>query len=185
VVNRGKHASPSSTPFYRDLVMMVLGILLVGAAVFLLLYLFAGRGEDPESGASTTSSTPTSSATSERPTTTAEPEPTTTTPSTSTTTTVPSRPPGEVRVVVLNSMGLPGAAGRMTQILADGGYQTQQADDLEPELDPSRIWYRDGFAAEANALLEFIPGAVVESLPDPDLETGSDVVMVLGTGYTE
>ncbi|HEX5696270.1 MAG TPA: LytR C-terminal domain-containing protein, partial [Acidimicrobiia bacterium] len=93
--------------------------------------------------------------------------------------------PEEVRVVVLNSMGLPGAAGRMTQRLADAGYQTQQADDFEPEQDPSRIWYREGFAAEANALLEFVPGAVIESIPDPVLEEGSDLVLVLGTGFTE
>jgi hypothetical protein len=73
----------------------------------------------------------------------------------------------------------------MTQQLADAGYQTQQASDLEPEQDPSRIWYREGFAAEANALLEFLPDALVEPLPNPDLESGSDVVLVLGTGYTE
>jgi hypothetical protein len=95
------------------------------------------------------------------------------------------RPPAEVRVVVLNSIGLAGAAGRLTQRLADGGYQTQQAGDLEPEQDPSRIWYREGFAAEANALLDYLPGAVVEALPDTELEEGSDIVMVLGTGYEE
>ncbi|MGH8914438.1 MAG: LytR C-terminal domain-containing protein, partial [Acidimicrobiia bacterium] len=77
------------------------------------------------------------------------------------------------------------AAGRKTQQLADAGYQTQQAGDLEAEQDPSRIWYREGFAAEANALLEFLPDADVEPLPDPDLEPGSDVVLVLGVGYTE
>jgi hypothetical protein len=87
--------------------------------------------------------------------------------------------------VVLNSVGLAGAAGRKTQELADAGYQTQQAGDLEPEQDPSRIWYRVGFAAEANALLEFLPDASVEPIPDPELEQGADVVVVLGTGYTE
>jgi hypothetical protein len=87
--------------------------------------------------------------------------------------------------VVLNSIGLAGAAGRKTQELADAGYQTQQAGDLEPEQDPSRVWYRDGFSAEANALVEFLPGAVVEPIPDPGLEPGADVVLVLGAGYTE
>jgi hypothetical protein len=86
---------------------------------------------------------------------------------------------------VLNSVGLAGAAGRKTQELADSGYQTQQAGDFEPEQDPSRIWYREGFAAEANALLDFLPGATVEPLPDPELESGADVVLVLGSGYTE
>jgi len=87
--------------------------------------------------------------------------------------------------VVLNSVGLAGAAGRKTQELADAGYQTQQAGDFDPEQDPSRIWYRDGFSAEANALLTFLPGALIESIPDPDLQQGADVVLVLGAGYTE
>jgi hypothetical protein len=98
---------------------------------------------------------------------------------------VPVRPPQEVRVIVLNSIGLAGAAGRKTQELADAGYQTVQADDLEPQQDQSRVWYRDGFAAEANVLLEFLPGALVEPIPDPELQTGSDVVLVLGAGYAE
>ena len=73
----------------------------------------------------------------------------------------------------------------MTQQLADAGYQTQQADDLEPPQDPSRVWYRDGFAPEANALLQFLPGALVEPIPDPEVGAGADVVLVLGAGYTE
>ncbi|HEY4606995.1 MAG TPA: LytR C-terminal domain-containing protein [Acidimicrobiia bacterium] len=186
-MNRGKHSSATVGTFYRDLIMMVIGILLVGAAVFLLLYLLAGN-PDPEAIDTTTPSLATGSTaiTVDDGSTTSTSGPTstsTTTPSTSDT--VPLRPPEEVRVVVLNSVGLAGAAGRMTQQLADAGYQTQQADDFEPEQDPSRIWYRDGFAAEANALLEFLPGAVVEALPDAELEEGSDVVLVLGAGYTE
>jgi hypothetical protein len=165
--------------------MMLVGILLVGAAVFLLLYLFAGD-PDPAAGGSTTSLMDDSSSTSARnPTTTTSEAVTTSEETDSTTTTVPIRPPSEVRVVVLNSIGLAGAAGRLTQQLADAGYQTQQAGDLQPEQDPSRIWYRDGYAAEANALLEFLPGALVEPLPDAELEAGSDVILVLGTGYTE
>jgi hypothetical protein len=90
-----------------------------------------------------------------------------------------------VRVVVLNSIGLDGAGGRLTQQLADAGYQTQQADDLEPAQEPSKVWYREGFAAEANAMLQYLPGALVEPIPDPELETGADVVLVLGVGYSE
>jgi hypothetical protein len=98
---------------------------------------------------------------------------------------VPVRPPEDVRVIVLNSIGLAGAAGRKTQELADAGYQTQQADDLEPQQDQSRVWYREGFAAEANELLPFLPGALVEPIPDPELQAGADVVLVLGAGFTE
>ncbi len=181
MTQKGRHASESSGSFYRDLIMMTVGILLVGAAVFLLLFLLAGDPDSGATGASTTSRSATTSspATSTAPTT----APTTVPPTTNGT--VPVRPPGEVRVMVLNSIELSGAAGRFTEDLAAVGYQTLPADDYDPELDPSRIWYRDGFSAEANVLLEMLPGALVEPLPDAALAPGSDVVVVLGVGYTE
>ena len=188
-MNKGRHATEASSSFYRDLTMMVLGILLVGAAVFLLLYLLAGD-PDAEAGATTNPDSTTSSAaaTSDPTATTSSSSPGTTTPDTTgapVTTAVPVKPPQEVRVIVLNSIGLAGAAGRKTQELADAGYQTQQADDIEPQQDQSRIWFREGFAAEANAVLQFLPGALVEPIPDPELQAGADVVLVLGAGYTE
>jgi hypothetical protein len=164
--------------------MMIVGILLVGAAVFLILY-FLGGDPDPAGGETTSvpSSPSTTSSSSVATSTTLAGS--TSTSTTRAATTIPVRPPDQVRVVVLNSIGLAGAAGRKTQELADAGYQTQQAGDLEPEQEPSRVWYRDGFSAEASALVEFLPGAVVEPIPDPELEPGADVVLVLGTGYTE
>jgi hypothetical protein len=187
-MNKGRHAAEASNSFYRDLTMMVVGILLVGGAVFLLLYLLAGN-PDAEAGASTSGSSTSTVAASSQPTaTTGTSSPPTTAPSTTSapaTTAVPVRPPEEVRVIVLNSIGLAGAAARKTQELADAGYQTVQADDLEPQQDQSRVWYREGFAAEANALLQFLPGALVEPVPDPELQTGTDVILVLGAGYTE
>ena len=185
MTNKGKHSSSqTSGAFYRDLAIMILGILLVGAAVFFLLYLFA---DEPETGPTTTTSTiettsttiePSTSSTVDDSTTTTNPAPTTSEP-------VEVRPPSEVVVVVLNSIALDGAAGRMTDDLAEAGYQTLTPDDFEPEQDPSRIWYREGYAAEAAALIEFLPGATVEPLPDETLQEGANVVMVLGTGYTE
>ncbi len=182
MTNKGRHASESSGSFYRDLIMMTVGILLVGAAVFLLLYLLAGDDPDPgAAGASTTSPSTTSSS----PATTVAPTTVPTTVPSTTNGTVPVRPSAEVRVMVLNSIELSGAAGRFTEDLAAAGYQTLPADDYDPEQDPSRIWYRDGFSAEANVLLQMLPGALVEPLPDADLAPGSDVVIVLGVGYTE
>jgi hypothetical protein len=160
---------------------MALGIILVGAAVFLLLYLLAGD-PDAEAVDTTTSSPP---ATSPEGTTTTEPSTTTAAATLTTPATVPLRPPGEVRVMVFNSLELSGAAGRYTQELADAGYQTLPADDLDPEYDPSRIWFREGFSAEANVLLTLLPGAVVEPLPDPEMAPGSDLIVVLGVGYEE
>jgi hypothetical protein len=178
--NKGRHASDGTGGFYRDLTMMILGIILVGAAVFFLLYIIA---DNPD--AATTTTEEATSTTVQSTTTTEDTTPTssTTTSSLATTTTVPVRPPEEVRVQVLNSVGIAGAAGRMTDRLVEAGYQALPAGDYDPEQDPSRLWYRDGFSAEANDLLNFVPDALVEPLPDPSLAEGADVVMVLGTGY--
>jgi hypothetical protein len=190
MTNKGKHASQTPGTFYRDLAIMILGILLVGAAVFFLLYLFA---DDPDTGpVAVTSTTTTTTTTTEASTTvagdtttSAAGQSTTTTAQEGSTTSVEVRPPSEVTVLVLNSMGLDGAAGRLTNDLAEAGYQTQTPGNYEPELDPSRIWYREGFAAEAAALIDFVPGADVEAIPDETVGEGADVVLVLGTGYTE
>jgi len=184
---KGKHASGDTRGFYRDLAIMIAGILLVGAAVFLLLLLLADRptattSPSPVAAPSTTTTTAARVTTTTEAVTTTSPSSTTTT-----TTTVPVRPPEEVRVVVLNSIGVTGAAGRFTEKLEAAGYLTLPADDFQPELDPSRIWYREGFAAEANQLLAFISNAQVEALPagEEDLVPGADVIIILGTGYQE
>lgn len=186
MTDKGRHTDGASTGFYRDLAMMVLGILALGAAIFLLLFWLA---EGPEEGPPTTPLAADTTVTSTPGTTVSTTETTvvtTTTTTVPTSTTVPVRPPDEVRVVVLNSMGLAGAAGRMTERLEEAGYQTLQADDYEPELDPSRIWYREGFSAEANVLLEYLPpDAVVQPLEDDDLQEGADVILILGSGYEE
>lgn len=184
MTNKGKHASQTPGTFYRDLAIMLLGILVVGAAVFFLLYLFATQ---PATGPTTTTTTTlaeTTTTAAEATTTTSETDTTTTT-SPDTSTTVEVRPASEVTVVVLNSMGLDGAAGRKTTEVSEAGYQTLTPDNYTPEQDPSRIWYREGFAAEASRLVEFLPGANVEPLPDETLQEGADVILVLGTGYAE
>ena len=158
--------------------MMIGGIILVGAAVFFLLILLAGN---PAATTTTTEGDPTT--TTAQVTTTSSTTSSSSTSSTTSTTVVPVRPPEEVHVVVLNSIGISGAAGRLTSDLVAEGYQTLPPDDYEPELDPSRIWYREGFSAEANELLAHVPDALVGPLPDEDLKPGADVVIVLGTGY--
>lgn len=185
MTNKGRHSTQSPGTFYRDLAIMILGIVLVGAAVFFLLYLFA---DEPVTGPTTTTSTTLATTTSvEEPTSTSEGESTTSTTigTTSTTSGPEARPPSEVTVIVLNSMGVDGAAGSMTTRLADAGYQTLTPDNFEPEQDPSRIWYREGYAAEAAAMVEFLPDAQVEPLPDESVGEGANVVMVLGTGFSE
>jgi hypothetical protein len=183
MTNKGKHASQTPGTFYRDLAIMILGIIVVGAAVFFILYLLA---DQPATGPTTTSTTVAETTTSDRDaTSTTGDDSTTSTTIGGTSSTVALRPPGDVTVVVLNSMGLEGAAGRLNAEIAEAGYQTLTPDNLTPEQNPSRIWYREGFAAEAAALTDFVPGATVEPLPDESLQEGADVVLVLGTGYTE
>ena len=184
MTNKGKHASHTPGTFYRDLAVMILGIIVVGAAVFFLLYLFA---DQPVTGPTTTTTAPpeTSSTGEDVTSTSGEDVTTSTTLDTTSTSVVAVRPPGEVTAVVLNSMGLDGAAGRMTQQLAEAGYQTLTPDNFTPEQDPSRIWYREGFAAEGAELVDLLPGADVEPLPDDSLQEGADVVLVIGTGYSE
>lgn len=180
--NKGKHASQTSGTFYRDLAIMIVGIILVGAAVFFLLYLLA---DEPVTGPTTTTTTTTSTIAETSSTTGSSLTTSTSGPVTSSTSGVEVRPPAEVTVLVLNSMGLDGAAGRMASTLADAGYQTLTPDNYDPEQSPSRIWYREGYAAEAAELVEFVPEALVEPIPDESIGEGADVVMVLGTGYTE
>jgi hypothetical protein len=186
MTNKGKHSGQASGTFYRDLAIMILGILLVGAAVFFVLYLFADEPATGPTVTTTTTTTTLASSTSQDLVTTTGDGATTTSVATTSTSPVDVRPPSEVTVVVLNSMGADGAASRFNSQLAEAGYQTLTPDNFTPEQDPSRVWYREGYAAEAASLAsEFLPGATVEPLPDETLQEGADVVVVLGTGYTE
>jgi hypothetical protein len=181
---KGRHAD-SGGLFYRDLAFMVLGILAVGVVVFFALFWLVGDGSTTETTVEAAPTTTTSTVVPTTVTSTTIAATTTTTSDVVTTTTVPLRPPEEVHVVVLNSIAVAGAAGRFTETLEEAGYQTLPASDFEPEQDPSKIWYREGFSAEANTMLEFLPDADVEPLPDEELQPGADVVVVLGTGYEE
>lgn len=181
MTNKGKHATQTPATFYRDLAIMVLGILVVGAAVFLILYLLA---DEPVTGPTTTTTTIETTTTTLGTTSTTADGSTTTTVS-APSTTLDLRQPAEIAVVVLNSIGIDGAAGRLTADLAAEGYQTLTPDNYQPEVDPSRIWFREGFAAEASRIVDFIPGATVEPLPDDSVAVGADIVIVLGTGFGE
>lgn len=183
MTNKGKHATQTPATFYRDLVIMVLGILVVGALVFLILYLLADEPATGPTSTTTTTVEETTSTTTPATSTTVDESTSTTAPASSTT--VQLRQPSEITVVVLNSIGVDGAAGRLTSDLAAQGFQTLTPDNYQPEVDPSRIWFREGFAAEAALMVDFIPGATVEPLPDDSTAVGADIVIVLGTGYSE
>ncbi len=183
---KGRHVDDTSTTFGRDLAIMVVGIVVVGAVVFGALWMFA-RATDSEPAAVTTSTSPAPETTTTTAVTTSSSTTTTTTaPATTSTTSIGGtevRDPSEITVLVLNAVGTPGLAGRLTEQLSGLGYVTLQADDYDPPLDQSRVWYRTGFAAEALELAAQVPDALIELNPDADTE--ADIVVVLGASFQE
>lgn len=178
----GRHAAPVGRSFYRDLATMVAGIVVVGAIVYGLLWFFNSRGDTTSSttapsaaGATTTepvSTTRPAPSTTARPTTTAAP----------TTTTVAIRTPNQVRVLVLNAVGVTGLAADATAALEALGYQVLTPSNYQPALEQTRIWFVPTFEAEAFELAgAAFPDGLVEQ--NPELDGDADIVVVLGASY--
>lgn len=185
---RGRHASKAGqSAFLRDAAIMGVGIVIVAALMYGVLWLIQSwRSPDPLPGASettqvvessTTATTRASTTTTFAPTTTVAPTTTTTVP------VIEARPPEEVTVVVLNSVGTTGLAGRVTGLLDELGYNTLEPDNFEPLLEQSLIWYKEGFGPEAQDLAANFPDAVTEFNPDGLPE--ADIVVLLGASYEE
>lgn len=185
---RGRHASKSGqSAFLRDAAIMGVGIIIVAALMYGILWLVQSwRSAEPLPGTSeTTQVVQSTTTTTIRASTTTTAAPTSTTTST-TTTTVPVievRPPEEVTVLVLNSVGTAGLAGRVTEKLAELGYNTLTPDNFEPRLEQSLIWYKEGFGPDAQDLAANFPDAVTEFNPDGLPE--ADIVVLLGASYEE
>ena len=181
---RGRHASSSRGPFFRDLAIMGLVIVVVAMLVFGAISFIDGLGGDGAGLADATTTSVATTAAPESTTTTRPPTTTSTAPATTSTTAAPPttvRAPSDVRVLVLNAVGTPGLAGQVSQQLADLGYEMGTPDNAPEQLDQSRIWYRRGFGAEALELGAQIPDALIELIPDPELD--ADIVVVLGRSY--
>lgn len=195
--DRGRHLRQSGFGFYRDLLLLAAGILVVGAVVFGALSLWASNGNDPsdptvparlDADATTTSTSIASSTSPTAPTTTAPPDttaPPSTAPTTTPTTIREARDPSEVRVVVLNSTGVTGLAAQLTEELAPLGYQLGEPSNYTPELSDTMIFHSDDFGFEAVQLLDVVPDATVAADSDLAAEWGVDVVVVLGRSYLE
>ena len=97
------------------------------------------------------------------------------------------RPPAQVEVLVLNAARVPGAAGTMSEKLQGLGYVTLTPGDA-PQQDPTVVYFKPGFEAEADALAPQVGGgAVTEPLPDPSPFAGTDqadLVVVIGKSST-
>lgn len=193
--DRGRHSRRSGVGFYKDVLFLIAGILIVGALVFGGLSLWAGRDNgDPPTTPTTGSSTtqePTPStdapATSPTPATTSTP-PATSAPATTPSTTPPTtlraaRSPSEVRVVVLNSTTTVGVAGELSDELGALGYQMSEAANYTPELSDSMVFHADGFSLEALELVEAVPDATVAADPALAEAQGVDIVVVIGLSY--
>lgn len=182
---RGRHASESRLPFIRDLSIMALVIVVVAMLVFgAISFFFGGEGETLVLDSTLTTTTTTAATTTTQASSTTSSTTTTTRAPTTTTTAAPPttvRPPGEVRVLVLNAVGVAGLAGEVSDRLAELGYDMVEPDNYEERLDQSRIWYRRGFGAEALELGAEIPDALFEVIPDPELD--ADIIVVLGQSF--
>lgn len=194
MTDRGRHARRSGIGFYRDVLFLVAGIVIVGALIFGGLSWWAGRnnGATPLTSTTTTATVPsggsistTSSSTSSTTTTTPSSTQTTTTTTPPATTLPESRDPAEVSVIVLNSIGVTGLAAELSEELAGLGYQMSEPDNYTPELSDTMIFHADGFALEALDLSEAVPdGAVAPNQELADAQ-GVDIVVVIGRSYQE
>lgn len=189
----GKHTAHDRRRLYREmlsltLLLIVFGVVLIGGAVVV-----SGWLESRDTTPVETTRDP-NTTTSVLPVTVATTAPTTSTTTTlaSTTTTealtTPTTPPpvvepANITVIVLNSTDTKGMAGRLTNQLADLGYQMLEPDNFTPALEFSRVWYVEGLEREAAQLAAAIPDAIVE--PFPDGESQSDITVVLGASFSE
>lgn len=192
--DRGRHIRRTGIGFYRDLLFLVAGILIVGALIFGGLSLWAGNDDTDDTTTTTTSpvesttvtTAPSGQTTSAAPVTTSTT--TTSAPATTSTTSPPTtiretRDPSEVRVQVLNSTSVAGLAAGLSDELATLGYQMVEADNYTPELSDTMIFHAEGFALEALELSDAIPDGTVAPNPELTTEQDVDIVVVLGLSY--
>lgn len=103
-------------------------------------------------------------------------------------TTEPDRQPGDVVVAVLNGGGPAGAAASTSATIVERGYQAGPVGNTTPgtpALDTTKVYYAEGYQAEATAVAGLLGKAddAVEALPEPPPGAGlesSNVVVVLG-----
>lgn len=184
---KGRHASKvGQSAFLRDATIMGVGIIIVAALMYGMLWLIQSwRSSDglPTAAETTLVVDTTTVPTTVPPTTTTTSQPTTTIAPTTTIPDIEVRPPGEVTVLVLNSVGTLGLAGRVTEELATLGYDMLEPDNFESFLERTRIWYKPGFGPDATDLAANFPDAVTEFNPDEIPE--ADIVVLLGASYED
>lgn len=175
-MTKGKHSSAPTGALVRDLAVMAVLFVAAGTLAFGVIWWFQNRTDDTRA-AGTTGVTTTSSPVATGPIVTTAPP--TTVPVATETTSPPLRDPSEVTVLVRNAVGRAGIAGTLTEALAASGYQTLEPDNFTEAVDTSKVWFREGFQAEALELARFVPDAQVELNDD----ITADIVVILGPTY--
>lgn len=171
-----------------------LAVLAVAVVVGLLLLLNAGNGGASEQvagsdtgGGEVTGSTIDVSGLGDDET----DESTTTTPEQTTTSSIPetegTRPPSQVKVLVLNGCGsaCPGVAGTTSDTIGQTGFVMQQAGNASARPATTVVYFADGYQLEAEAVAAVVGKApdVVEAMPSTSPGPGAEnanVVVVLG-----
>ncbi len=174
---------------------VVLVLLAVAIGVFLLI---RGFDDDDTSGSSGTASQNSAESAGEE--SQSQPDTAVTTSSTvpvTTTTTIPpvvTRPPGEVKVAVMNGTGVRGRAGRTADTLNASGYITASKNTQQDRVDNSVVYYRQNYSDDAKAvaselgaaadIITAAPATIMTLIRNP--ESPADLVdfhifVVLGT----
>lgn len=174
-MSRGQHAADDGSFGRSAGGAMARGVALIVVAVIIgILLLQATDGPDPfpagtgPLGGDETTTTSTSAA--DNRTTTSSP-PTTIDPST-------------ITVLVANGASVAGLAGDLTDMVAEAGFETAAATDVDEDVEASTVYFTPGFEDAADAVAElFDPVPEVAPLPDPppvDDLAGANVVVVAG-----
>ncbi len=202
---KGRHTAGGWSPFWRDILLRSILVLLLIAMAAFIWWLFSEDDLFTEAVPSTSEGVTTATAeagtttpasevdtttlitaeTTSTSTTSAVTTTTTSAPITSTTSTIPPPlAPDELVIKVFNANGVSGVAGRTTALLEEAGYGVESPDNHPQLLDISRVWYRGDLNREAQQIKEtLLPDALVE--PVPQEQEGIDIMVVLGRSFQE
>lgn len=87
-----------------------------------------------------------------------------------------ARPNSQVTILVANGTDISGQAGRLTDRLRNQGFNSQPAKNADAQA-TSTIFYRPGFAVEAEVVRETLGSLTtpVSPMPVPDPSIGTDI----------
>ena len=103
----------------------------------------------------------------------------------------PTHDPNEVKILVANGSGVPGAAGKVTDLLSPLGW-TMESPANADKTGTTRVYYRNGYQADARKIVEHfgeIP-SLLEKMPTGGLEVpakaedrvaNAHIVVILGS----